>query len=118
MGWEKCSIDLKIALITNSFGHRLFTNKRKVHAKNYVSKCRSFWPTVKRISKNRRPSILAKTLYGAFHVKTDQKRAKLHPTSPICLKFVLGVHFNVVSRDIKYFIPIKKIQKLQVLEVV
>ena len=63
MGWEKCSIDLKIALITNSFGHKLSNDKRKVHAKNYVSKCNSFRPTVKRILKNRRPSILAKTLY-------------------------------------------------------
>merc|ERR1712030_231475 len=62
MEWEKCTIDPKIALITNSFGHKLSNNERKEHAKNYVSKCKSVRPTVKRISKNRRPSILARTL--------------------------------------------------------
>ena len=71
------------------------------------------------VSKNKVISVLDANTYlnlhilnwltiacGAFLIKTVEKRAKLHPTSPICLKFVLGVHFNVVSRDIKYFIPI------------
>jgi len=63
MAWEKYSSDPKIALITNSFGDKLLNDDKKVHAKNCISNCKSFWPTVKRMTKFRRPSILAKTLY-------------------------------------------------------
>ena len=67
MEWEKCTIDLKIALITNSFGHNLSNDKRKVHAKNYVSKYKNIRLTVKRLTRNWRPSILAKTLYISYN---------------------------------------------------
>ena len=40
MQWEKCIIDLKIALITNFSGDKLPNDHKKVHAKNCIYKCR------------------------------------------------------------------------------
>ena len=43
MEWEKCSIDLKNALINNSFGHKLSNDNMKVHGQNA-------WPPIFRNS--------------------------------------------------------------------
>ena len=70
MGWEKYSSDLKIALMTNSFGDKLSRDHKNIHAKNCTSKCSSFWPTVKRMPEKKTSIILTTTVFLLLNIVT------------------------------------------------
>ena len=67
MGWGKYFN----ALITNCFGDKLPRDHKNIHAKNYISKCSSFWSTVKRMSKKvAAKHFVQHFIYKKFNIAT------------------------------------------------